>query len=106
MKILVESDIIESGLEFESVVQQIASNKLFAKISIGEVNMGEGFNYLFLSCAAVVYENINFLTVKRYFHNMSKLVKITLTVQKYCTITDVNIVKLWLRIGIETLWLN
>jgi hypothetical protein len=34
MKIVVESDIIASGLEFESVVQQIASNKLFAKISI------------------------------------------------------------------------
>ncbi len=82
MKIVVESDIIESGLEFESVVQQIASNKFFAMISIGEVNIGEGCNYLFLSCAAVVHENINFRTAKRYFQNMSKLLKITLTVQQ------------------------
>ncbi len=82
MKIVVESDVNELGLEFESVVQQIASNKLFAKISIGEVNMGEGFIYVFLSCATVVYENINFLSVTRYFHNMYKLVKIMLTVQQ------------------------
>ena len=82
MKIEMESDIIESGLKFESVVQQIASNKLFAMISIGEVNIGEGCNYLFLSCAAVVHENINFQSAKRYFQNMSKLLKIMLTVQQ------------------------
>jgi hypothetical protein len=57
MKILLESDLIESGLEFESVVQQIASNKLFTKISVGEQNMGQGSNLMFLSCVAVVHDN-------------------------------------------------
>ncbi len=72
---------MESGLEFKSVVQQTASNKLFAKLSIGEQNMGQGFNLLFLSCVAVVHENINFPTIKWYFQNMSKLVEVRLKVQ-------------------------
>ncbi len=77
-----ESELIESGLEFESVLQQIASNNLFAEISVGQQNMGHGFNLLLLLCVAVVHENINFDTVKRYFQNMSELVKVPLKVQR------------------------